>query len=275
MGNCLVKEDKIGMEAVIRTEGLTKLYKMPLEGPPVLALNDLTLEVYPGEVFAMVGPNGSGKTTTLKLLMGLIWPTSGQAWLLGQSPRHVKIKQRIGFLPDGPYFYGHLNAYELLDFYAGLFGMSAAERQKRIPELIELVGLGERGKQRIRTYSKGMVQRIGLAQALLNDPELIFLDEPTSGLDPLGSRDIRDLILGNAEPGQDRLHLFALSGRTGNLLRPGGHPPPWPPVEGGTGPGAAGGPQPDGGPGQRSPSRGPAEAAKPGSPDFGKWPDHD
>jgi ABC-2 type transport system ATP-binding protein len=195
MGNCLVKEDKIGMEAVIRTEGLTKLYKMPLEGPPVLALNDLTLEVYPGEVFAMVGPNGSGKTTTLKLLMGLIWPTSGQAWLLGQSPRHVKIKQRIGFLPDGPYFYGHLNAYELLDFYAGLFGMSAAERQKRIPELIELVGLGERGKQRIRTYSKGMVQRIGLAQALLNDPELIFLDEPTSGLDPLGSRDIRDLIL--------------------------------------------------------------------------------
>jgi ABC-2 type transport system ATP-binding protein len=183
------------MDAVIRTEGLTKWYKMPLEGPPVLALNDLSLEVHPGEVFAMVGPNGSGKTTTLKLLMGLLWPTSGQAWLFGANPRHVKTKQRIGFLPDGPYFYGHLNAYELLDFYAGLFGMSAADRQKRIPELVDLVGLKERGKQRIRTYSKGMQQRIGLAQAMLNDPELIFLDEPTSGLDPLGSRDIRDLIL--------------------------------------------------------------------------------
>ena len=190
------------MDAVIRTEGLTKWYKMPLEGPPIRALNDLSLEVHRGEVFALVGPNGSGKTTTLKLLMGLLWPTSGQAWLLGESPRHVKTKQRVGFLPDGPYFYGHLNAYELLDFYAGLFGMSNADRQKRIPELIDLVGLGERGRQRLRTYSKGMIQRIGLAQAMLNDPELIFLDEPTSGLDPLGSRDIRELILEMQERGK-------------------------------------------------------------------------
>jgi len=153
------------------------------------------MEVYRGEVFALVGPNGSGKTTTLKLLMGLIAPTSGKAWVFGQNPRNVEAKKRIGFLPDGPYFYEHLTGDELLEFYAGLFGLSREEKRKRIPELIELVGLTGRSQQRIRTYSKGMVQRIGLAQALINDPDLVFLDEPTSGLDPLGSHDIRDLIL--------------------------------------------------------------------------------
>lgn len=188
-----------GREVVIRTETLTKRYRgffedlMRLSG--VIALQDLNMEVYRGEVFAMIGPNGSGKTTTLKLLMGLIFPTQGVVRVLGRDPRkEVQIKRRVGFMPDGPYFYGHLNGYELLDFYAGLLGMDPAVRRRRVPELLDLVGMTNRAKLRLRTYSKGMVQRIGLAHAMLNDPEIVFLDEPTSGLDPIGARDIRRVV---------------------------------------------------------------------------------
>lgn len=188
-----------GREVVIRTENLTKTYRNTLEEmvrlPGVIALQDLSMEVFRGEVFAMIGPNGSGKTTTLKLLMGLIFPSRGMVRVLGRDPRReVQIKRRIGFMPDGPYFYGHLNGYELLEFYASLLGMDPLVRRRRIPELLDLVGMTNRAKLRLRTYSKGMVQRIGLAHALLNDPDIVFMDEPTSGLDPIGARDIRIVV---------------------------------------------------------------------------------
>lgn len=186
-------------EVVIRTENLSKTYRTGTEDllrmPGVTALYNLNMEVRRGEVFAMIGPNGSGKTTTLKLLMGLIFPSRGTARLFGRNPRtDVSVKRRIGFMPDGPYFYGHLNGYELLEFYASLLGIDAATRKRRVPELVEMVGMSNRAKHRVRTYSKGMVQRIGLAHAMLNDPEIVFMDEPTSGLDPIGARDIRDVI---------------------------------------------------------------------------------
>ncbi len=181
-------------DVVIRTERLSKTYAGSVtdfgRGKQAPALLDLNMEVLRGEVFAMIGPNGSGKTTTLKLLMGLIFPSSGRAEVLGRNPRtDTNIKRRIGFMPDGPYFYGHLNGFELLDFYANLLGMPADLRKRRIPQLLDLVGMTNRARRRVRTYSKGMVQRIGLAHALLNDPEIVFLDEPTSGLDPLMQRE--------------------------------------------------------------------------------------
>ena len=194
-------------DVVIRTERLSKKYAGSIadfgRGAQAPALMDLNMEVYRGEVFAMIGPNGSGKTTTLKLLMGLIFPTQGMARVLGRDPRtDTNIKRRIGFMPDGPYFYGHLNGFELLDFYANLLGMPTGLRRKRIIELLDLVGMSNRAKRRVRTYSKGMVQRIGLAHALLNDPEIVFLDEPTSGLDPIGARDIRDVVVRMKDEGK-------------------------------------------------------------------------
>lgn len=192
--------DSSGPDVVIRTERLSKTYAGSVtdfgRGRQAPALTDLNMEVYRGEVFAMIGPNGSGKTTTLKLLMGLIFPSTGRAEVLGRNPRtDTNIKRRIGFMPDGPYFYGHLNGFELLDFYASLLGMPADLRKRRVPQLLDLVGMSNRASRRVRTYSKGMVQRIGLAHALLNDPEIVFLDEPTSGLDPIGARDIRDVVV--------------------------------------------------------------------------------
>ncbi len=163
---------------------------------------DLTLEVEEGQIFGLLGPNGSGKTTTLKLLLGLIFPTGGSGEIFGVKLGSPEYKQRVGFLPEGPYFYDHLNAVELLRFYASLFGMGGPGLDKRIRELLELVGMWDRRDIRIRNYSRGMLQRVGVAQALLNDPDLVFLDEPTAGLDPSAQIEMRKVILQLREQGK-------------------------------------------------------------------------
>ena len=165
-------------------------------------MDGVTLDVEPGEVLGYLGPNGAGKTTTLKLLMQLIFPTSGGAEILGRPVGDVDTRRRIGFLPETPYFYDNLTAEELLVYYGSLFGFSAADARRRTSRILDRVGLGaERGHQ-LRRYSKGMLQRVGIAQALINDPEVIFLDEPLSGLDPLGRRDIRHLLLSLRDEGR-------------------------------------------------------------------------
>jgi len=179
----------------IKTENLTKVYKDFWGRPRVKALDGLNLDVKKGEIFGLLGPNGSGKTTTLKLLLGLLFPTSGKAYVLDKRAGNVATYQKIGFLPEESYFYSFLNADETLNFYGRLFGLKAGKLKKRVDELIELVGLKDARKRRMGEYSKGMARRLGLAQALINDPELIFLDEPTSGLDPLGCREVKDIIL--------------------------------------------------------------------------------
>jgi ABC-2 type transport system ATP-binding protein len=183
------------MEPVIQAEGLTKVYRDFWGRPRLKALDGLTLEVRSGEIFGFIGPNGSGKTTTMKLLLGLLFPSSGSAKVLGRAPTDVAAKARIGFLPEESYLYRFLNADETLDFYARLFNIDRATRRKRIDDLIARFGMGHARKRQIREYSKGMVRRISFAQALVNDPEVVFLDEPTSGLDPISSRDMKDLIL--------------------------------------------------------------------------------
>jgi len=159
-----------------------------------IGLKSLTLEVHPGEVFGFLGPNGAGKTTTLKLLMGLIFPTAGTARILDQDWRSPWVRSRIGFLPEQPYFYDYLTPSELLDYYGTLSGVSAADRRLRIPKLLERVGLAEQARVQLRKFSKGMLQRVGIAQAVLHEPEIVFLDEPMSGLDPVGRREVRDFI---------------------------------------------------------------------------------
>ncbi|MGD9519790.1 MAG: ABC transporter ATP-binding protein [Armatimonadota bacterium] len=172
---------------------MTKIYELEW-GRRHVGVEDLTLEVEEGQIFGLVGPNGSGKTTTLKLLLGLVFPTRGSAQVLGFPIGHPAYKERIGFLPEGPYFYDHVTAPELLRFYGGLFGMGGSALERRIQELLELVGMWDRRHIRVRNYSRGMLQRVGVAQALINDPDLIFLDEPTSGLDPIGAMQIREVI---------------------------------------------------------------------------------
>lgn len=196
----------------IRTTGLQKIYKGFFGRHPVVALQGLNLEIRRGEVFGLLGPNGSGKTTTIKLLLGLIHPTSGSAEVLGRKPGNVLTNQYIGFLPEESYLYQFLNADETLDFYGRLFRIPRRERKRRIHELIDLVGLGHARRRAVKGYSKGMGRRIGLAQALINDPELLFLDEPTSGLDPIGTREIKNLILELKRRGKTVLmcsHLLA------------------------------------------------------------------
>jgi ABC-2 type transport system ATP-binding protein len=158
------------------------------------ALKGLTLSVETGETLGFIGPNGAGKTTTLKLLMGIIFPSAGGATILGKDFHDLEIKRRIGFLPEQPYFYDYLSATELLDYYASLSGVDTAERKRRIPELLEQVGLSDAGNKPLRKFSKGMLQRVGIAQAIVHDPEVVFLDEPMSGLDPIGRHEIRELI---------------------------------------------------------------------------------
>jgi ABC-2 type transport system ATP-binding protein len=180
----------------IKTEGLTKHYKKGFWRPrPYVALDDLTLQVGQGEVFGFLGPNGAGKTTTLKLLMQLIYPTSGRAQILGHPVGDVSVRRRIGYLPENPYFYDNLTAEELLLYFARIFGYATAEAGKRASRLLDEVGIGAERRFQLRKFSKGMVQRVGIAQALINDPEVVFLDEPMSGLDPFGRREVRELIL--------------------------------------------------------------------------------
>jgi ABC-2 type transport system ATP-binding protein len=181
-------------DVVVETRLLTKVYRDFWGRRKKTALNALDLKINKGEIFGLLGPNGSGKTTTIKLLLGLLFPTSGDAFVFGEPALSVNKNERIGYLPEESYLYRFLNAEETLDFYGRLFDMPPDTRRKRAAELIEMVGLSADRKRILREYSKGMRQRIGLAQALINDPELVILDEPTSGLDPLGTRWMKDLI---------------------------------------------------------------------------------
>jgi ABC-2 type transport system ATP-binding protein len=175
--------------------GLTKHYPLAWKRRLLLALDRLDLRIPTGEVFGLLGPNGSGKSTTLKLLLGLAVPSAGEARVFGLPPESLEARQRVGFLPENPYFYGFLSGDETLQFYGKLCGVTGAKLDRRVDELIELVGLQNGRDRPLRSYSKGMLQRIGLAQAMIHDPDLLFLDEPTAGVDPLGSAQIRDLIL--------------------------------------------------------------------------------
>jgi ABC-2 type transport system ATP-binding protein len=199
-------------EVVIQTRNLTKIYRDFWGRKKVRALNSLTLDVRKGEVFGLLGPNGSGKTTSIKLMLGLLFPSEGEVSILGNPAGDVNTNERIGYLPEESYLYRFLNAEETLDFYGRLFNMPANVRRDRAKQLIERVGLQAARKRQLREYSKGMTRRIGLAQALINDPDLILLDEPTSGLDPIGSRDMKDLIVKLKEEGKTVLmcsHLLA------------------------------------------------------------------
>jgi ABC-2 type transport system ATP-binding protein len=182
-------------EAMIRIRNLTKDYKTDFWKPKSRALTDVSFDVAEGSVFGLIGPNGAGKTTTIKILMGLIRPTEGTVSILGQPENSIGIKRFIGDLPESSYYYDFLRTEEVLDFYGRLFGYGAAERRKKTEELLDLVGLGNRKGVRLRHYSKGMLQRIGIAQAMVNDPKVVVLDEPMSGLDPVGRKEVRDIIL--------------------------------------------------------------------------------
>jgi ABC-2 type transport system ATP-binding protein len=199
-------------DVVVETRNLSKVYRDFWGRQKVRALKALDLEIRRGEIFGLLGPNGSGKTTTIKLLLGLLFPTSGQALVFGRDATDVSKNERLGYLPEESYLYRFLNAEETLDFYGRLFDMSAADRKRRTAELIDLVGLNWAKRRQLKEYSKGMARRIGLAQALINDPELILLDEPTSGLDPIGTREMKDLILRLKAQGKTVLmssHLLA------------------------------------------------------------------
>jgi len=199
---------------VIETRKLAKVYKRDFIGMEngrlkvalfnrrVAALKGLDLEVKEGEIFGLLGPNGAGKTTTIKILMTIHRATSGTATLMGMPLGNRSVKEQIGFLPENPYFYDYLKGYEFLDYYGSLYGMSRGARKKRIYQLLERVGIAHAANLPLRGYSKGMLQRIGLAQALLNDPKLVILDEPQSGLDPLGRKEVRDLILSLRDEGK-------------------------------------------------------------------------
>ena len=184
------------MAAIVRTEHLTKDFSAGFwRSRPQRALDDVSIEVPAGGVFGLLGPNGAGKSTTLKVLVGLLKPTKGHAEIFGRAPREVSARARLGFLPENPSFYDELSAEELLSYFAGLCGYAASERHARARRALDLVGLGDDRRRRLRQYSKGMVQRVGIAQALVNDPELVILDEPMSGLDPVGRHDVRQIIV--------------------------------------------------------------------------------
>jgi ABC-2 type transport system ATP-binding protein len=187
-----------GAEAApaVAVHGLTKIFPVPFHPTrKVVAVKDLTLRIEPGEVYGLLGPNGSGKSTTLKIILGLVPPTRGRTEIFGRDSRLVESREAVGFLPENPYFYKFLTGAETLRFFGRLCGMTGATLKSRVNELLDLVGLNKARDRRLGTYSKGMLQRIGLAQALIYDPRLVVLDEPTAGVDPAGSREIRDLIM--------------------------------------------------------------------------------
>jgi ABC-2 type transport system ATP-binding protein len=202
----------MNMEYAIETISLTKVFSDLWGRDKVFAVNDLNLQIRHNEVFGLLGPNGSGKTTTLKMLLGLLYPTKGRAVVLGGDSTDPKISTRIGFMPEESYLYQYLTARETLDFYGRLFALPAKVRKMRIESLLDMVGLRAAANRAVGTFSKGMARRIGLAQALINDPDLLILDEPTTGLDPIGTRQIKDLILQLAKRGKTILlcsHLLA------------------------------------------------------------------
>jgi ABC-2 type transport system ATP-binding protein len=182
-------------EPAVAVTGLTKTFPVPFQRRSIVAVSDLTLRVEAGQVYGLLGPNGSGKSTTLKIILGLVRPTRGKTEIFGRDSREVSSREAIGFLPESPYFPKYLTGAETLRYYGKLCGARGAQLERRIAELLELVGLTNAGNRHLRGYSKGMLQRIGLAQALVNEPRLVVLDEPTTGLDPSGSREIQDLIL--------------------------------------------------------------------------------
>ena len=183
-----------GAELVVEAVGLTKIFKDFWNRPKARAVNGLDLSIKKGEVFGLLGPNGSGKSTTIKMILGLLYPTRGELRVFGQDPQKVSIKSRIGYLPEETYLYKYLTAFETLDFYGALFGLDAGQRRERASQLLEMVGLAHAVDRPVGEFSKGMARRIGLAQALINDPDLVILDEPTSGLDPIGCREVKDVI---------------------------------------------------------------------------------
>ena len=182
-------------EAAVAVSGLTKIFPIPLHRQSIVAVRDLDLRVNAGEVYGLLGPNGSGKSTTLKIILGLVSPTRGRTEIFGRDSSLVESREAVGFLPENPYFYKYLTAEETLRFFGKLCRLHGVRLRKRIDELLDLVGLTDARNRRLGTYSKGMLQRIGLAQALINEPRLVVLDEPTAGVDPAGSRDIRNLIV--------------------------------------------------------------------------------
>lgn len=203
-----VDEDEI----VVSVRGLTKVFKDFWGRPKARAVDNVSFEVRRGEVFGLLGPNGSGKTTIIKMLLGLLHPTKGHIEVFGRSPRHIATKSRIGYLPEESYLYRYLDSRETLDFFGSLFRLPAEERHRRIEQLLEMVGLSQTQTRPVGEFSKGMQRRIGLAQALINDPDLILLDEPTSGLDPIGCREMKDLIRTLARRGKTIVlssHLLA------------------------------------------------------------------
>lgn len=199
-------------EAVVSVHGLTKVFKDFWGRPKARAVDNVSFEVRRGEVFGLLGPNGSGKSTTVKLLLGLLHPTKGRIEVFGHSPRHVATKSRIGYLPEESYLYRYLDSAETLDFFGNLFELPPKDRKNRSEQLLEMVGLNQVRRRTVGEFSKGMQRRIGLAQALINDPDLIILDEPTSGLDPIGCREVKDLIIALARRGKTVIlssHLLA------------------------------------------------------------------
>ncbi len=189
-------------ELVIEARQLTKVFRDFWHRPKVCAVNGINLAVKRGEIFGLLGPNGSGKSTTIKMILGLLHPTAGELTVLGKSPRDVAVKARLGFMPEESYLYKYLTAVEILYFYANLYGLSGIQKNERVESLIHQVGLDSARSRPVGEFSKGMARRVGLAQCLLNDPDLILLDEPTSGLDPLACREVKDLLLHLAKRGK-------------------------------------------------------------------------
>jgi len=200
MGEPTMTPESTSVDAV-SVKGLTKVFKSGLKKRPFVAVRDLSLTVKPGEVYGLIGPNGSGKSTTMKVILGLLAPTQGETRIFGRDSKEVVSRSEVGFLPENPYFYKHLTGLETLHFYGRLCGLSGKALSERAVEMLKLTDLEDAASRRVGGYSKGMLQRLGLAQALIHEPRMVVLDEPTAGVDPAGSRKIRDLILGFRERG--------------------------------------------------------------------------